>query len=179
VIRIPCPAAANYIHRVQLHLIIPDIFHSSRIWRHGTVELLHLLRPEDANSYSATKSAWQRKLPSVDTLKISLTMKRGGRNYGVCLRGEERWTEMLRHVAVDIAARCVDVEVTGFKCDRVEQGMGVEMCPGPLYFRSIRVPAKGPCEFDCAGKVARAMREFLLEQRDRTQETEEAPWVEG
>jgi hypothetical protein len=120
VVKIPCAEAARHIRRIELHLDIPNVLRSGKIWRHRTEELLHLLRPEDADSSSARKSAWQRKLPSVDTLKVRLTMERSNRDYGLCLQGEKGWKEMFRHVVVDIAARYVEVEVSGFKCDKVE-----------------------------------------------------------
>jgi hypothetical protein len=39
---------------------------------------------------------------------------------GYVCRAKKGWKEMFRHVVVDIAARYVEVEVSGFKCDKVE-----------------------------------------------------------
>jgi hypothetical protein len=106
-------------------------------------------------------------------------MERSNRDYGLCLQGEKGWKEMFRHVVVDIAARYVEVEVSGFKCDKVEYDtVVVEMFLPPVYTRMIRVAAKGPCEFDCAGKVARAMRTFLLGQRGELERIGEVALVE-
>jgi hypothetical protein len=57
VVNIPCDEAARHIRRIELHLDIPNVLRSGKIWRHRTEKLLHLLRPEDADSSSARKSA--------------------------------------------------------------------------------------------------------------------------
>jgi hypothetical protein len=161
-LRAPSKLVSPHIRRVELRLHVPSIFSANNEWdlvpdgfeMQELQELLHLLRllgtDEKSTRYIGEKTAWQRELRHIETLKIELFVKgKESWRHAPCLEGSEAWKGIFGYLAVATSAKCADVRVVGFACGADKRATRMD-----------------PCPWDCEGTVVKDLQVFIVSQRN-------------
>jgi hypothetical protein len=153
----PPRLGCQHVHRVTLHLNVPNVF--SRLQFDYKLECeayklfseyLHVFPPAVAmEAWADGNRKWQRTLANVQKLEVVLKIRIN--ELPKCLEGSDKWMRFFCHLLAPEFERMpqVVVRVEGFQC-----GNHVK-------------PEKAPCPHNCTAKVEAAMRTFILGQYER------------